>query len=439
MSKVKKIIIILTVIAVSLLLFIILLAKDNQTENISTNQIDKTIEYAFSQIKDYETYYKIKAILNNYVVYIRQINGEEKIEVGKLGMTEEEAQKALQDQGLSAVKKILDEQYLEEMSLSDEEIKNQQTKYKNNSETYNLNVEDAFEIDIDKNIKLILTESKLNNVNFPTLIKLDKQNNTYSIFLEDYINKYSYDKNMDRKSINISSKLIEENSFNSKIEVNITEPFIVSQYFVEYKGKMINDTETAYELLNEEYKQKKYGSYENFKKYVDTNKQRIMSASIDKYQIIEKNDIKKYICVDKDGRYYIFSAKDVIHYEVMLDTYTIDLPEFLEEYNNSNEEIRCGMNIQKLMDAINNDDYLYVYNKLDETFRKNNFSNQDVFKEYIEAHFKNRQIEYEDYEKNGEIYIYNIKLIDNNQQEEQETIIMKLLEDTDFKFSFNVK
>ena len=206
MSKVKKIIIILTVIAVSLLLFIILLAKDNQTENISTNQIDKTIEYAFSQIKDYETYYKIKAILNNYIVYIRQINGEEKIEVGKLGMTEEEAQKALQEQGLSAVKKILDEQYLKEMSLSDEEIKNQQAKYKNNSETYNLNVEDAFEIDIDKNIKLILIESKLNNVKFPTLIKLDKQNNTYSIFLEDYINKYSYDKNMDRKSINISSK-----------------------------------------------------------------------------------------------------------------------------------------------------------------------------------------------------------------------------------------
>ena len=158
MSKVKKIIIILTVIAVALLLFIILLAKDNQTENISINETDKTIGYTFSQIKDYETYYKIKAILNNYIVYIRQINGEEKIEVGKLGMTEEEAQKALQDQGLSAVKKILDEQYLEEMSLSDEEIKNQQTKYKNNSETYNLNVEDAFEIDIDKNIKLILTE-----------------------------------------------------------------------------------------------------------------------------------------------------------------------------------------------------------------------------------------------------------------------------------------
>ena len=52
---------------------------------------------------------------------------------------------------------------------------------------------------------------------------------------------------------------------------------------------------------------------------------------------------------------------NITNYEVVLDTYTIDLPEFLEKYNKNSDEIKCGMNIQKLFDAINDEDYSYVY------------------------------------------------------------------------------
>ena len=65
--------------------------------------------------------------------------------------------------------------------------------------------------------------------------------------------------------------------------------------------------------------------------------------------------------------------EEVGKYSVVLDTYTIDLPEFIEKYNSANEKTKVGLNIQKVFDAINNEDYEYVYNKLDNTFKQTNF------------------------------------------------------------------
>lgn len=412
---------------------------NKKVKQINKATLKKTFKNGFIQVNDYETYYKVKTILNKYIVYIKQINGDERIETGKLNMTETEIRETLQKQGIDALKKILDKQYLEDMSINDEQIKSIQNIYNKNDETYNLNIEDVFEIDLNNKTTIILTNAQLNNKSFQTLIKLDKSNNTYSIFLEDFIKKYNYNKDMKKQDININTDEIEENSFNSKIKVNTTETNIVSQYFIEYKGKMLNDTKVAYELLNEEYRQKKYGNYENFENYVKNNKEKILNSSIDKYQITEKDGIKKYICIDKKGKYYIFIEKNITDYEVILDTYTTDLPEFLEKYNNNSDEIKSGLNIQKIFDAINDKDYRYVYSKLDETFRKNNFANKEIFINYLETNLKDREIKYEKCEKNGEIYICNITLKKDEQNTKKVTFIMKLLEGTDFVFSLSIK
>lgn len=412
---------------------------NKKVKQINKATLKKTFKNGFIQVNDYETYYKTKIILNKYVSFVKQINGDERIETGKLNMTEAEVKETLQKQGIDALKKILDKQYLEDMSINDEQIKSIQNIYNKNDETYNLNIEDVFEIDLNNKITIILTNAQLNNKSFQTLIKLDKLNNTYSIFLEDFIKKYNYNKDMKKQDININTDEIEENSFNSKIKVNTTETNIVSQYFVEYKGKMLNDTKVAYELLNEEYRQKKYGNYENFENYVKNNKEKILNSSIDKYQITEKDGIKKYICIDKKGKYYIFIEKNITDYEVILDTYTTDLPEFLEKYNNNSDEIKSGLNIQKIFDAINDEDYRYVYSKLDETFRKNNFANKEIFINYLETNLKDREIKYEKCEKNGEIYICNITLKKDEQNTTKVTFIMKLLEGTDFVFSLSIK
>lgn len=51
-----------------------------------------------------------------------------------------------------------------------------------------------------------------------------------------------------------------------------------------------------------------------------------------------------------------------MNFTVILDTYTIDLPEFTEKYTKASDEEKVLLNIQKGFTAINDKDYRYVYN-----------------------------------------------------------------------------
>ena len=53
----------------------------------------------------------------------------------------------------------------------------------------------------------------------------------------------------------------------------------------------------------------------------------------------------------------------------MLDSYTINTPRFLEEYQKSNEQEKVELTINKVFEALNNKDFKYIYGKLDENYK----------------------------------------------------------------------
>ena len=57
------------------------------------------------------------------------------------------------------------------------------------------------------------------------------------------------------------------------------------------------------------------------------------------YKIDKNNDYTQYVLIDNLENYYIFRETSVMDYTVILDTYTIDLPEFLEKYENAKYEV----------------------------------------------------------------------------------------------------
>ena len=120
---------------------------------------------------------------------------------------------------------------------------------------------------------------------------------------------------------------------------------------------------------------------------------------------------------------------------MMLDTYTIDLPEFIEKYEASNDNIKVALNIEKLKEAIKMGDYKYVYNRLDESFKLNNFKTLEEFEKFVkneEFNAKDDKIEYKQYEKINGVHTYNITIKDKEVR-----VIMKLEEERDFIFSFS--
>ena len=172
-----------------------------------------------------------------------------------------------------------------------------------------------------------------------------------------------------------------------------------------------------------------------------------------------------------------------MEFTIKLDSYTIDIPEFIEKYDGGNDQTKVAMNIEKVIQALNNKDYNYIYGKLDETFKRNNFETINKFEEYMKNNFfEKNQIYSGVYSKKGDIYTYELKvkeideeideIIDEitidegideetdeitNQEIDEETdeeiieetdeedmnlkdvtIIMKLLEDRNFVMSFSI-
>lgn len=228
-----------------------------------------------------------------------------------------------------------------------------------------------------------------------------------------------------------------ENKFTTQY---ISSEDIPAEYMNLYKRLTLGSPEKMYEKLDVAYRDAKFGSVEEFEKYVNKNKSKIELMRLERYQLTTNDDKVQYICMDQNNKYYIFKQKEVLQdYTVMLDTYTIDLQEFVEKYNNSEEKDKVALNIEKMKKAIQEEDYKYVYNKLDKTFRTNKFGNLTNFERYIKERYNaNYTIKYERFQKVQDVCVFDLELTDGNITSEVQ-ILMELKEGTDFVISFNEK
>ena len=275
---------------------------------------------------------------------------------------------------------------------------------------------------------------------FQIMVQIDSQNGTFSVFLQDYIeNKYS-NLNLENNLILESLNSIEKNRNNFYVLEEISDKTYVLDLFARYKEEALYNAELAYEHLDEEYRVKKFGTLENFRKYVENNASRYNTVELNQYKKTEEEDYTQYICIDKEGYYYIFRETGLMEYTLILDTYTIDLPEFLEKYNAASSVDRIGYNIQKVLDAINCKDYEYVYGKLDFEFKAINYTTIENFEKEIKSKMfnKNEVKEVSSYSE-GTTYAFKLTIADveNQENEQNMTIIMQLKEGTDFVMSFS--
>ncbi len=224
------------------------------------------------------------------------------------------------------------------------------------------------------------------------------------------------------------------NKDNKYTMTSVKNEDIPKEYMNVYKRLVLSCPQKIYDMLDEEYREKRFGSLDSFNEYVNSNKSAIERITLNKYKMSSNGDNVQYICVDQNEKYYIFNQTKVLQeYTVILDTYTIDLPEFIEKYNKSTDQIKVGMNIEKIIEAINENDYKYVYSKLDNTFKQNKFPTEKDLQKYIKNNFSDdNDIEYLSFSQEGDVYVYQTKINDI-----KFNIIMQLEEGTEFVMSFS--
>lgn len=286
------------------------------------------------------------------------------------------------------------------------------------------------------------TQSGKNNIEY-FIVTLDEFNSTYMIKPLKDINDISEIKLTDKKSYD---KIENRNKNNKYSYYRINDEEMSAKYFRTYRDLMINNTEEAYNKLSKEYREKRFKNYDNFKQYVEKNKQEITRADINQYLVEKNGDNKEYVCKDGNENMYIFTTLSVANYTVKLDTHTIDSNEFKETYDSANEQNKIAMNVSKWASMINTRDYQAAYNVLDETFRNSNFGSVENFENYMrEMYPKYYNINIKDVKKESNAYVADVEIQEKDYSTVtgagtyQNNIIMQLKDNREFVMSFYVR
>ena len=446
MSKIKNIIIILvTILVMAIIALVIVLGIGNRNEEnipmgneVETSKQEQT--QGLTPVESREDYYIVKDNIGKYYSYYSIL-----FNAGNYYATEDtQIISQAEKDNAQILYNMLDAEYITAKGITADNLKTnlteigQVTAYINN----------MYVIPETDNIDVYVVSGELKETvnatgtDFELIVKLDKTNKTFSVMPQEYVTEL-YGNIVEGQSLDINvEQSIAINANNTYTEREITEETYLKDLFAEIRNELLNDYEEAYNHLDEEYRTQKFATLEDFNNFASEKAEEYRTMALAQYQVTEEDGYTQYLLVDQNGKYYIANETAVMKYTTLLDTYTVDLPQFTESYNSANDSRKAGLNLQKVVDAINNNDYEYVYNKLDETFRANNFPTLESFEQYIQNNlYTSANVEFSNYKNSGELHIFDATFTDKNNESSNaitKTFIVKLLEGTDFVMSFNV-
>ena len=294
-----------------------------------------------------------------------------------------------------------------------------------------------------------------NDYNVYFLIKEDFQNETYNIQI---IDKEQYNKAVNDGINNESLELnfeIPNKEYNKIYMVSSSEYDICLKHMEDYKNALLNNPEEAYNMLDEEYRNKRFGSFDEFNKYREEKQETYGKENFTEYLVNYYEDYTEYVCKDMYGNLYIFQEKYPMDYSLKLDTYTLMTEKFKNEYDNGSTQTKVQLNIDKFILMINNQDYKNAYNLLDETFRDNYFKTIEDFENYIKLNmYRYNELQFDSFEVQGNVYVVDVSLTSNGEYEKYNEankgtggsgytfeweFMVQLKDEYNFSLSFNVK
>ena len=440
LSIVKKLIVIMVILIIITIIGIVIYRKNIDEYNVKEDveEFDSGFEYeennnGFKEIDDNNVFFSVVDTINTYLE-ILEFDVDNKEYVGHYEIENEEDLKNL-------VLDLLDKNYINENNIDSNNFdsyislmdyaykvipKGLRVRYDNNNiTTY---IVDVYIEDLGTN--------ELNEEYY--IVRTDSNNSTFSI--EPVTDSVT---SIDDIEVEISNLNIDDKLYNRFSIRNVPIEEIAKTYMSNFINLMVNYTEIAYDdYLDIEYREKRFGSLENFNKYVNNNKEDIRKIEARKYLLNYEDSGKKYVIMDQYNNIYEFYETSNMNYKVRLDTYTIVSDNFKSTYDSSNEQYKVAMNINKWIQMLNSRDYINAYNLLDETFRNNNWGSEEVFEEYVKEKFPlYYDVEYSTFSEEGSTYIQEIRLTDiTNQTEEVITVnvIMQLKDNYEFVMSFSL-
>lgn len=288
MKEKKQFICIISIIGIIIVLvFSVFYFKTQKTSNIVSN------------ISDINEAYNVKLCVNKFYEYCKEYR--------------ESAPKAIYE--------LLDHDYIKFYDLNQNNFMKKIDVIDSNS----LCIDSVYKLKQKRNLSLYLIKATQlyknsdNTKEFNILLKIGSKNNTFSIFLNDYIIDNNYaDLNLG-ETINFSLKNINEktnNTFDSSKKVVYDN---VQDVFSDYQNLCMFYKKYAYSKVSMESKNKKFTDYESFESYIKSKFRDIIMMKVLYYEKIENGEEIEYKIYDDKNINFIFKVTSYITYTVNIE------------------------------------------------------------------------------------------------------------------------
>jgi len=131
------------------------------------------------------------------------------------------------------------------------------------------------------------------------IMYLDLNNNSYKVE-ESTIEQFQ---NMDKLSDNQKIDIINGN-YNKYEYIYIDGTRQLELYLEDYAFYLVKNIDRSYNLLEEEYRAKRFIDISEFNEYALNNQSRFQNIEIKQYNIIKEDENTSYIGIDENGNYY---------------------------------------------------------------------------------------------------------------------------------------
>ena len=455
-NLIKKLIIFFGVIVIAIVIGIIIInitkppyEQEINIEDEGVKETIKTEKEKVESVEDRERIYMVEQCISSYLDTIN-INNSSYYMYDESGNQE----KSVDENEI--ILNLLTKEYTSKNNITKDNIENYvdkldkdvffvplQMKYINSGDIYQYAMI-GYITDFDYNI--------IKEVGFKVNLDMSatKTGNSDLSFTIEPINEEIND--IDEVQLEIKLTSVEKNDYNIVQYITTNTEEDCKRYLDYYKKMALSNPEEAYNRLDEEYRNLRFGSLDAYKQYIEENKKDIQSIQISQYMTNTENGVKQNIAKDKYGKIYIFEGVDLFDLSIKLDTYTIETATFKEQYENGNEEVKVQMNINKFILMINNQDYEAAYNLLDDNFKNNYFKTLEDFKRYVKIKmYRYNDFDIQRFSVNGNIYVCETDIWDytggtyvdetkgtNSGYIYEWTFYMQLGENKDFKISFEI-
>lgn len=456
LSRTEKILIIIVVLVAIFIAIIVYIAKNGKDttnnfirQNTTANQNDITNSITNDN-----------SIPEQYVEYI----GDTWKELNKIS---QEEIKLEQDDSLYTyflMKQCLEKYYNAEnynavMELLDAEAKEKlNITYDTIADFYNNRVRANFCIDkiykqrtntedSSQNLYVIYHRIGIENYKKDVVmfVKIEERNVSFSIYPYEYLEKYGYLSLLENDVVTVNNSEISQNDTNNykSNSISLSNFSQTKEFYNRYKFDIQFDTNGLYNKLDENYRNARFSNYEEFMQYVNDTKQEAINQEPTKYLVTNNGENKEFIALCGDDNYFIFYGKNLMEYTVFLDMYTIPTLRYAENYTASLASVRVRYCIDRIIKAINDKNYEFIYQKLNPVQKRNYYSNYEDFKNFIINNTYDKN-DYEVEEKNimvsSNVYQYGVKITDkaNEESKNYKRFVMTVTIEDNMDFTISI-